>query len=303
MPSMAISGEVHTTLKDWAAQFIRAKQAERLSRFSIAFYRQQLGHFLAFAEGQHIDQVEQVTPDKIRAFLLAHEAGHNPGGVHAAFRTLRAFLLWFEQETEPDDWRNPIRRVKAPKVPEELQDPVPLADVESMARACTHDYHGIRDRAIILVLLDTGVRARELVAISLVDADLVTGEITIRQGKGRKPRVVFIGKRTRRAVRSWLNQRGNLPGALFTTQEGERMTYSGLRKIILRRAELAGIDAPALHDFRRAFTLAQLRAHVDILSISRMLGHTSTVLVWKYAKQTATDLQDAYKSPVDQEGE
>jgi integrase len=77
------------------------------------------------------------------------------------------------------------------------------------------------------------------------------------------------------------------------------LIYSGLRKIILRRAELAGIDPPDLHGFRRAFTLAQLQAGVDVLSISRMLGHTTTVLVARYAKQTTADLAAKYKSPVD----
>jgi len=76
-----------------------------------------------------------------------------------------------------------------------------------------------------------------------------------------------------------------------------------IRGVILRRADLAGIDPPALHDFRRAFTLAQLQAGVDVLSISRMLGHTTTVLVARYAKQTSQELHEKYKSPVDQEGE
>jgi len=296
---MAQSKQVHTILKDWAAQFLRAKQAEKLSRFSVTFYRQQLGHFLTYCDRQQVTQVEQITPNLVREFMLEHEKTHNPGGVHAVFRTLRAFLFWWEQETEPDAWRNPIRKVKAPKVPQELLDPVSLPDVESLARACTHDYHGIRDKAIILTLLDTGVRARELTAINQADVDLVTGEITVRQGKGRKPRVVFIGKRTRRAVRTWLKERGSLAGPLFTTEQGERLTYGGLRKVILRRAELAGIDTPTLHDFRRAFTLAQLQAGVDVLSISRLLGHTTTILVARYAKQTAQELHEKYKSPVD----
>jgi integrase/recombinase XerC len=254
---------------------------------------------LTYCDRQQVTQFEQITPNLVREFMLEHEKTHNPGGVHAAYRTLRAFLLWWEGEIEPDAWKNPIRKVKAPKVPQELLDPVPLPDVESLARACPHDYHGIRDKAVILTLLDTGVRVRELTAINQANVDLVTGEITIRQGRGRKPLVVFIGKRTRRAVRAWLNQRGNGSGALFTTDQGEQLTYSGLRKVIIRRAERAGIDPPTLHDFRRAFTLAQLQAGVDVLSISRMLGHTTTVLVARYAKQTSQELHEKYKSPVD----
>jgi len=64
---------------------------------------------------------------------------------------------------------------------------VPLPDVESLARICPHDYHGIRDKAIILTLLDTGVRARELTAINRADIDLVAGEITTGKGREENP--------------------------------------------------------------------------------------------------------------------
>jgi integrase/recombinase XerC len=297
---MIAAGERHTTLSTWAEQFLRAKRAEKLSRFTLVFYRQQLDHILKFCENKSIKHIESLTPDEIRAFLLEFEQEHNPGGVHAVYRTLRAFLLWFEQEAEPESWKNPVRKVRPPKVPEELRDPVPLADVECLVRECPHDYHGIRDKGIILTLLDTGIRARECCTLNLADVDLVMSEITIRQGKGKKPRVTFIGRRCKRAVKSWIKERGNLSGALFTTQEGFGLTYSGLRKVIIRRAALAGIDAPDLHDFRRAFTLAQLQSGVDVLSISRMLGHTTTVLVARYAKQTALELHEKYKSPVDE---
>ena len=179
--------EGHTTLREWSAQFLRAKQAEKLSRFSVTFYRQQLGHFLTYCDRQGVTLVEDITPNCIREFMLDHEKSHNPGGVHAAFRSMRAFLLWWERETEPDAWENPIRKVKALKVPEELLDPVPLPDVESLARICPHDYHGIRDKAIILTLLDTGVRARELTAINRADIDLVAGEITTGKGREENP--------------------------------------------------------------------------------------------------------------------
>ena len=88
-------------------------------------------------------------------------------------------------------------------------------------------------------------------------------------------------------------------GALFTTHEGERLTYWGLRQICRRRAEQAGVVEPGLHDFRRAFCLSQLQAGVPETTIARLMGHTTTQLIARYAKQTGSDLRQLYHSPLD----
>jgi integrase len=72
-----------------------------------------------------------------------------------------------------------------------------------------------------------------------------------------------------------------------------------LRQIIRRRANLAGIPEPGLHDFRRAFCLAQLQAGVPETTIVRLMGHTTTQLIARYARQTGQDLLEHYRSPVD----
>jgi site-specific recombinase XerD len=192
--------------------------------------------------------------------------------------------------------------VKAPKLPETPLEPVSRDDVEKLLDTCESGYFGLRDRAIIQTLLDTGVRAAELVGFNLDDLDLGASTLLVRKGKGSKPRTVYIGKTTRRSLRAWLRVRGSDPGPLFISRDEEQLTYFGLREIVRRRAKDAGIKpAPGLHDFRRAYVLALLRSGVDILSISRMLGHAGITLVARYARQTATDLAAKYRSPVDSE--
>ncbi|MFZ6026693.1 MAG: tyrosine-type recombinase/integrase [Chloroflexota bacterium] len=284
--------------------FILDRKAQRMAKGTLHFYRSKLNLFITYAIGQGVGDVEHITPALIRGYILDMEnKGHNAGGCHACYRTLKTFLLWWEAENEPMDWKNPIRKTKPPKQDDEPLDPVEFSDVDALLDTCGGDFFGTRDKAIMRVLLDTGVRAFEMTAFDLVDLDLGDSSLFVRKGKGRKARTVYIGKKSRRALRAWLRQRGSDPGALFTTQDGERLTYWGLREIIRRRAKDARIEQPGLHDFRRAFTLAQLRAGVDILTISRLLGHTSTVLVARYAKQKPQDLKDKYKSPVDDGGE
>lgn len=300
MTAKPLKSETTNGLQQDVDAFLRDRKAQGFTKGTQEFYRKKLAKFIAHAGAEGVREVETITPDLVRGFILAlEEQGHNPGGIHAYYRALKAFLRWWESENEPKDYKNPIAKVKAPRLPDEPLEGAAREDIDKLVETCEGDFYGSRDKAIIRVLLDTGVRAEELTGFTLADLDLGASTLLVRKGKGRKPRTVYIGKSTRRTLRAWLRERGSDSGALFTTSDGERLTYWGLREIIRRRAKDAGIPAPGLHDFRRAFTLAQLRAGVDVLSISRMLGHATILLVARYARQNSQDLHEKYKSPVD----
>ena len=152
----------------------------------------------------------------------------------------------------------------------------------------------------MLTLFDSSLRAAELCSLNLADIDTASGEIEVRKGKGRKPRVTFVGRTTLRAIRQWIMKRGGDAGAFFITHEGDRLTYWGLREIIRRRAAAAEIPRPAIHDFRRAFCLGQLQARVPETTIARLMGHTTTQLIARYARQTGSDLKQHYHSLLDE---
>ena len=280
--------------------FLIDRKAQNLAASTGKFYRAKLKLFCDYCDSQMITVIPQITQDVIRQWLFSLEqTGHNPGGIHACYRTLRAFLNWFEDEYEPDDWKNPIRKVKAPRVPQEPLQPIERADFDKLLSTCDKSWHGTRDKAILLTLLDSGVRASELCNLNLKDLDFNSGALEVRQGKGRKPRITFIGTQARRSIRQWLKLRGTEAGALFTTQESGRLTYDGLRAVITSHAKKAKITSPSLHDFRRAFCLAQLQAGVPETTISRLMGHTTTQLIARYARQTSNDIREHYHSPVD----
>ncbi len=87
---------------------------------TLKYYKQELTFFLKYCEAEGITEVLDITPDLIRAFMLSLETkGRNEGGRHAAFRSVRVFLRWYEAEAEPEAWANPIRKVKPPKVTNE----------------------------------------------------------------------------------------------------------------------------------------------------------------------------------------
>ena len=125
--------------------------------------------------------------------------------MHACFRALKTFLYWWEKETEPEDLKNPIRKVKAQKIAVKPLEPVSVTQVDKLFEVCSsNDFHGLRDKPFLFFLLDKGVKASETCAINLEDIDLRSGSVLIRSGKGRKPRTIFLGKKSRRALRAYL---------------------------------------------------------------------------------------------------
>ena len=249
LPQLPLAWEVQDFLADC--------KARGLSPNTLRIYRQNLRAFQGWTTRL---EAQDVTAQDLRSFL-AHlqEQGHNPGGVHQAYRVLKTFFRYLTAEGEID--ADPMQRVRPPKLPQQPLEPVPLRDLQAMLQTCERKtFVGDRDRAILLALLDSGCRASEFLALNVGDVDLDTGAVLVRRGKGGKARSVFLGAKTRREVVRYLRHRPDAGPSdpLWVTVGGQRLTYAGLRQVVRRRAELAGVAVPSLHGFRRAFALARI---------------------------------------------
>ena len=200
------------------------------------------------------------------------------------------------------DYISPMRKVKAPRLEKKLLEPVDLGDVRKMIDACDGRF-SYRDKAILHALLDTGCRANEFISMDRDDLDIERGLIFVRYGKGGKQRMVIVGKQSRKAIRNYLRHRKDTCPALWVTDDQNRLTYWGLRQIVRRAAERAGLEEPSLHSFRRAFVVAMLRKRVNIMTIRNLMGHADLRVLERYANQSAVELEDAYRdgSPGDLE--
>jgi site-specific recombinase XerD len=298
-----IETENDTFLLTCQQSFMLDKRAAGVANGTLYFYQKKLELFNQFCDTQQITLVPQITPGAIRLYLLwLEEHHHNPGGIHACYRVLKTFLRWWGAETEPENWRNPISRVKAPHMAVEPLQPVELDTIQALINVCPRKcFHGERDRAILYTLLDTGARAAELCSMNLDDIDLIGGSILIRQGKGRKPRTVFISQDTRRAIRAYLKTWQHDTQAAWVTEENTRLTYWGLNEIIRRRAKDAQVKKPELHSFRRTFAINMLRSGVDVYSLQKLMGHTDLQVLRRYLVQTEDDTRAAHVkgSPVE----
>lgn len=291
-----ISGTVRNAVND----FLLDRRAQGLSPRTIAIYTQELGYFCNFLNNQGVIDLDELTPTTIRAYMVQLATHRNPGGCHVSYRVIRTFTYWQEQETD-GEWRSPIRKVKPPKLPQKIIDPIPIESITKLLSTCNDDFTGIRDRAALLFLLDTGVRAAEFVGIDLADVDMIDRSVKVRHGKGGKDRYIYFGVRTRRALRAYLKMRIDTSPALWIKQDAERVTYDTLADMLDHRIQRARVGRASAHDFRRSFAINLHRAGVDIYIIQTLMGHSDLQVLQRYLKLTTDDLKLAHRrgSPVD----
>jgi site-specific recombinase XerD len=291
------------TISEEMQAFLTDCGARNLSPNTVRGYGDELGRWAAWQAEQDVAAIAGITPGALRRWMLRLGETRAPGGVHVNYRAVKTFLRWVWREHELEA-RNPIARLQPPRLPKELLQPVALDDLRAMLRVCeATTLEGARDQAMFMTLLDTGCRASEFVTLNIGDVNLRSGRVLVRQGKGAKSRIVFVGKRTRHTIGRYLRQRDAYGEAdpLWVDAAGKRFSAGHLRDVLHRRAAAAGVAAPTPHSFRRGFALISLRNGMDIYSLQRLMGHSDLTVLRRYLKQTDIDLQEAHRKsgPVD----
>ena len=131
MKNTRIEHRINVILNDrvdvWAEQFLIDRKAQGLAPGTLLFYQDKLNKLLHYFESVAVYNLGQIDASVIRQFLLYLQSEkHTPGGIHAYYRVLKTFLFWWEAEVEPEGWKNPIRKVKAPRLKIEPLNPVEI---------------------------------------------------------------------------------------------------------------------------------------------------------------------------------
>jgi integrase/recombinase XerD len=282
--------------------FLIDRQARGLSAGTVGFYRKKLHLWCHLFTSLDVHRVEEVSPQHLRQCLLELSETHNPGGVHALFRAIRTFRRWREDETEPAEWNNPLKKVRAPKAPTGVLEPLPLRDLKKMLATCDRSFNGQRDRAVMLCLLDSGARASEFTALNICDVNLTTGAVTIGRVKwGQAPCRVPGRQVTAGAAALSSTEEGHGRGAALVDGRRQPVDLLGPAPDSAPPGRESGRPVPALHSFRRANALLTLRGGADLLSVSRLLGHADLSTTRRYLKLETDDLREAHRraGPVD----
>jgi site-specific recombinase XerD len=274
--------------------FINGLHAENKSIETIRIYGHNLNLFQKHAGTMKLAEVSAL---QIRDFLGIRAQTTKPATVHSAFRTLRTFFNWCLNEGLLET--QPMQNIKPPKLDQKIIPTFTGDDIKRLLNACKHKtFTGERNKAIILCLVDSGIRITELINLSLNDVDYRQGIIKV-MGKGKKERLVRIGNNARQQLWRYMLLReikGQNIERLFLSEEMRPMTKSGLGTIIKKIGKDAEIDGKRCspHTFRHSFAVAFLRAGGNVFDLKQLLGHSSIDMVERYSRSLSSD--DALKA-------
>jgi site-specific recombinase XerD len=284
---VSVAADLTALIGDFERTLRAANKTERTveiygdsARRLVGFLQERLLSTLAGDVGR--PELEAFTTDQLSRF--------KPATASQRYRALAQFFKWMAEEGEIDE--NPFVRMKPPTVPE---NPVPViseADLRKLMAICEGSgFDERRDSALIRLLVDCGVRCSELMNLTLADVDR-DQQVIFVIGKARRPRAVPYGKRTAQALDRYLRARSRHPHVeekwLWIGAKG-RLGDSGLRQMLERRGQLAGIGRIYPHQFRHTMAhrwMSEGGGESDLMMIA---GWKSRQMLNRYGRSAAEE--------------
>ena len=241
----------------------------------------------------------------IRGWLGAmQQRGLAKRSVARALSALRTFYR-FLNATEGVEV-NPARAMRTPKLPRPLPAHLDRSEIDRLFadaehRAAAGGFVAVRDLAMLELFYSTGVRLSELAGLNDADVDLVSDQAKVR-GKGKKERLVPVGRHAGRALRAYYRHRDALAlsgtadrRAVFVNRRGRRLTVRGVQLAIKRLfAALARGRDLHVHSLRHSFATHLLDAGADLRSVQELLGHASLSTTQVYTHTSVERLKKVY---------
>jgi integrase/recombinase XerD len=216
---------------------------------------------------------------------------------------VRAFFKWLARENLI--LYNPVSELELPRLrprlPKHVLTPSEAERVLSQTNATQP--LGVRDRAMLETLYSTGMRRSELIALELYDLDAERGTVLVRQGKGKKDRMIPIGDRALLWVEKYLHDVRPLllihphDRTLYLTREGEAFTPDHLTRLVRDYVDAAALQKRgACHLFRHSMATSMLEGGADIRFIQQMLGHADLSTTQIYTQVSTRTLKQIHEA-------
>jgi len=189
------------------------------------------------------------------------------------------------------------RRAKSPRKAQRIPEVLTADERAALLQQPTPRYPtGLRNRCLMLVMLDCGLRAREALQLAVRDIDWQSGKVKVRQGKGRKDRVLWLNEQALDWLRKWRERRPGPGALLFTTLAGKPLRDNYLRVMVKRYGQKAGIGKDVHpHMLRHTFATDLYRETKNIRLVQKALGHASLGTTMIYTHIVDDELEDALR--------
>lgn len=260
--------------KNYLALFIQSRYTQGVSAGTLDFYNTKLGRFLSKVDPN------KATGQDIERFLLQFD---NPGNRHTYYRAIKTFYNWREQTF---GLPSPMKHIKAPKLGKLILPSLTREQVITLI----YTVDNVRDKAIIALFTESGLRLSELTSIKLQDIDWDNHTIRVI-GKGRKEAFAPFDRLTERYLGAWLDEyepNGNIWG----------LNEWGIISMLRRLKVVTKLPCNP-HTFRRTFACLLRKAGVDVMTIKDLGRWESLEMVQRYTRSVSfQDCLRLYKSPL-----
>jgi integrase/recombinase XerD len=256
------------------------------------FYSNTAGKFAWWLASHGVIDPQEVTAWHVRRYLAELvERGLKDTSTHDHARAIKTLLRFWHVE----GYKSELVTFPMPRLEKKRLPVLTVEQLQTIIKACN-----IRDRAIVLLMADSGLRRAEVCRLNWPDVDMQTGLVRVRMGKGKKDRSAVIGAKCRRALLSYRRTMLDRGGALFQTRTGARMTGAALLLMFRRLSKRTGTHVTA-HALRRTFAILAIRAGMNPLHLQALGGWADMKMVQHYTQMVDDDLLEEHKahSPID----
>jgi site-specific recombinase XerD len=281
---------------------VLACRVDNFSEATVLDYKKKIGQFIRFMATIGVREAGQVTADHVRLFLLNQKKTSNAVTIYNHYRDLRRFFNFLVEEKRLG--QNPMAPIKPPRTPKTLIKPLSVDQLRQLLDLCDDNaFLGLRNKAIILIFLDTAIRLSEMANMQIRDLDLERGVIKI-MGKGAKERVVAIQGRTRKVLLRYLLSRGDRHPCVWVSEERRPLTLWGIEGMIRKLGKWAGLKNVRCspHTFRHTSATLMLDSGAKEFEVQAILGHSTLTMTRRYvATLNSEKAAEAHKrfSPVE----
>jgi integrase/recombinase XerD len=278
--------------KEYVEEYVRCQHRSYCSPNTIRNSQVALESFMVYLEGTGKKAFEEIERRDIEGFV-EHEQdrGLKLSTVKTRLATVKAFLRFMRERgligEDVFPWKLKI------KLPETLPRALDPEDVDRLLAASGSE----RDRAMIMLLLRTGMRIGELLNTRMVDMSMMEQKILIYEAqKNHLGRVVYFGDDAKAALEKWLGNRDNKQELLFYGPKGKVLSYAAARMIFVKYLERAGLSHKGytLHCLRHTYATDLLNARMPLEILEKLMGHRSLEVTRRYARLKDKTKEEEY---------